>query len=24
MKPIEHDLLHPICILSHLICACKH
>jgi len=24
MKPIEHVLLHPICILSHLMCACKH
>jgi len=21
MKPIEHVLLHPICILSHLMCA---
>jgi len=24
MKPIEHVLLHPICVLSHLTCACKH
>jgi len=24
MKPIEHVLLHPICVLSHLVCACKH
>jgi len=24
MKPIEHVLLHPICVLSHLLCACKH
>jgi len=24
MKPIEHVLLHPICVLSHLMCACKH
>jgi len=24
MKPIEHLLLHPICVLSHLICACKY
>jgi len=24
MKPIEHVLLHPIYILSHLVCACKH
>jgi len=24
MKPIEHVLLHPICLLSHLICACKY
>jgi len=24
MKPIEHVLLHPICVLSHLKCACKH
>ena len=24
MKPIEYALLHPICILSHLMCACKH
>jgi len=24
MKPIEHVLLHLICILSHLMCACKH
>jgi len=23
MKPIEHALLHPICVLSHLMCACK-
>ena len=23
-KPIEHVLLHRICILSHLKCACKH
>ena len=22
MKPIEHVLLHPICVLSHLMCAC--
>jgi len=21
MKPIEHVLLHPICVLSHLMCA---
>jgi len=24
VKPIEHVLLHPICVLSHLMCACKH
>jgi len=24
MKPIEHVLLHPICVLSHLMCARKH
>jgi len=24
MKPIEHVLLHPIFLLSHLMCACKH
>jgi len=24
MKPIEHVLLHPICVLFHLMCACKH
>ena len=24
MKPIEHVLLHPTCVLSHLICVCKH
>jgi len=24
MKPIEHVLLYPICVLSHLMCACKH
>jgi len=24
MKPIERGLLHPICVLSHLMCACKH
>ena len=24
MKPIEHVLLQPICVLSHLVCACKH
>jgi len=24
MKPIEHVLLHPICVLSHLMCASKH
>jgi len=23
MKPIEHVLLHPICVLYHLMCACK-
>jgi len=23
-KPIEHVLLHPICALFHLMCACKH
>ena len=23
-KPAEHALLHPICVLSHLMCACKH
>jgi len=24
MKPIEHALLDPICVLSHLMCFCKH
>jgi len=24
MKPIEHVLLHPICVLYHLMCACEH
>ena len=24
MKPIEHFLLHPIWVLSHMMCACKH
>jgi len=24
MKPIEHVLLHPICVLSHLMCTRKH
>jgi len=24
MKPIEHVLLHPISVLSQLICACTH
>jgi len=24
MKPIEYVLLHPICVLSHVMCACKH
>jgi len=24
MKPIELVLLHPICVLSHLMCECKH
>jgi len=24
MKLIEHVLLHPICVLSHLMCAWKH
>jgi len=24
MKPIEHVLLHPICVRSHLMWACKH
>jgi len=24
MKPIEHVLLHPICVLYYLMCACKH
>jgi len=24
MKPIEHVLFHPKCVLSHLMCACKH
>jgi len=24
MKPIKHVLLHPICVLSHLMCASKH
>jgi len=23
-EPTEHVLLHPICVLSHLMCACKH
>jgi len=23
-KPIEHVLLHAICVLSHLMCACEH
>ena len=23
-KPIEHALLHSICVLSHLLCSCKH
>jgi len=23
MKPTEHVLLHSICLLSHLMCACK-
>jgi len=23
MKPIEHVLLHPICVISPLMCACK-
>jgi len=23
-KPIEHALLHPTCVLSHLMCSCKH
>jgi len=24
MKSIEHVLLHPICVFSHLTCICKH
>jgi len=24
MKPIELVLLHSMCVLSHLMCACKH
>jgi len=24
MKPVEHVLLRPISMLSHLMCACKH
>jgi len=24
MKPIEHVLLHPMCVLSQLLCECKH
>jgi len=24
MKPVEHVLLHPLCVLSHLMCACQH
>jgi len=24
MEPIEKVLLHPMCVLSHLMCACKH
>jgi len=24
MKPIEYVVLHPICVLSHLMCVCKH
>jgi len=24
MKPTEYVQLHPICVLSHLLCACKH
>ena len=24
MKPIEYVLRHPMCVLSHLTCACKH
>jgi len=24
MKPIEHVLLHPVCVFSHMTCACKH
>jgi len=24
MKPSKHVLLHLICILSHLMCPCKH
>jgi len=24
MKPIEDVLLHPICVLPHLMCACQH
>jgi len=23
MQTIEHVLLHPICVLFHMICACK-
>jgi len=24
MQPIEHVLLHPICVRSRQMCACKH
>jgi len=24
MKPIEHTLLHPICVLSHLVLMCAY
>ena len=24
VKPLERVLVHPICVLSHLMCACKH
>jgi len=24
MKPMDHVLLHPICVLPHLMCTCKH
>jgi len=24
MKPVEDVLLYPICVFSHLMCACKH